>query len=242
MLTPRYFFHDDFSELAGYFESRPHVRRQIRRGDYLWLPGEPFARIHFILSGVAQNYIEHENGRRRILSFHGRGTVFPGYHGRDYRIERSIVTRAVSEMEVLEFTRAQFAAMFEENAALRRIQLDWYATYVNLLLYDAAHQEFNSARIQLCNLLYLLQGGEADPQRLPDVTQDELSDILGMSRVNLARTLAQLREEVILRTQRRRIEILDPAGLRASCSLETLDDGAPPEYCAYSKPFSGGCL
>ena len=55
MLTPRYFFHDDFSELAGYFESRPHVRRQIRRGDYLWLPGEPFARIHFILSGVAQN-------------------------------------------------------------------------------------------------------------------------------------------------------------------------------------------
>ena len=140
---------------------------------------------------MAQNYIEHENGRRRILSFHGRGTVFPGYHGRDYRIERSIVTRAVSEMEVLEFTRAQFAAMFEENAALRRIQLDWYATYVNLLLYDAAHQEFNSARIQLCNLLYLLQGGEADPQRLPDVTQDELSDILGMSRVNLARTLAQ---------------------------------------------------
>ena len=101
---------------------------------------------------------------------------------------------------------------------------------------------FNSARIQLCNLLYLLQGGEADPQRLPDVTQDELSDILGMSRVNLARTLAQLREEGILRTQRRRIEILDPAGLRASCSLETLDDGAPPEYCAYSKPFSGGCL
>ncbi len=81
---------------------------------------------------------------------------------------------------------SQFAAMFEENAALRRIQLDWYATYVNLLLYDAAHQEFNSARIQLGNLLYLLQGGEADPQRLPDVTQDELSDILGMSRVNLA--------------------------------------------------------
>lgn len=71
MLTPRYFFHDDFSELAGYFESRPHVRRKIRKGDYLWLPGEPFARIHFILSGVAQNYIEHENGRRRILSFHG---------------------------------------------------------------------------------------------------------------------------------------------------------------------------
>ena len=49
MLTPRYFFHDDFSELAGSQSSRPHVRRQIRRRDYLWLPGEPFARIHLSL-------------------------------------------------------------------------------------------------------------------------------------------------------------------------------------------------
>lgn len=59
------------------------------------------------------NYADHESGRRKIISFHGPGTVFPGYHTNNFRVELSLTTVALSEMEVLEFTVPQFKAMFE---------------------------------------------------------------------------------------------------------------------------------
>ena len=118
MRTPRYFFTGDFSAFHEYFLSRPHARRSFARGEFLWPPGEPFGRMHYILSGAARCCVEHENGRRKIISFHGAGTLFPVYHERGYRIELAITTEALSPVETLEFTKADFRAMFRENGAL----------------------------------------------------------------------------------------------------------------------------
>ena len=156
MLTPRCFFSEDFRSFQDYFFSQPHRRRTFARGDYLWRPERPFKSVHYILSGVSQNYVEHENGRRKIISFHGPGTLFPGYHRQDYKIERSLITRALSPMEVLEFSKEEFRLMFAHNGDLSAAVVEWYAMYVNLLLYDTAHQEYNSSFLKLCNLLYLL--------------------------------------------------------------------------------------
>ena len=222
MRTPRYFFAGDFAQFQGYFLSRPHVRRTFARGACLWRPGQPFQTLHYILSGAAENYVEHENGHRKIISFHGSGTVFPGYHQHDYKIERSIVTKAICSMEVLEFTKAQFRRMFEENAALSACVVEWFSMYTNLLLYETAHQEYNDSCVKLCNLLYLLFVNRAAGSEMLDVTQEDLADILGVSRVNLARNLAALRAEGLICTHRRCIEVLDAMALARHCSLETL--------------------
>ena len=63
---------------------------------------------------------------------------------------------ALSEIRVLEFTIPQFRAMFESNVALAEQVVNWYAMYVNRFLFETVHQEFNSSRVKLCNLLYLL--------------------------------------------------------------------------------------
>ena len=219
MRTPRYFFTGDFSAFHEYFLSRPHVRRSFARGEFLWPPGEPFEHIHYIVSGTARACVEHENGRRKIVSFHGAGTLFPVYHRLDYKIELAITTEALSPVETLEFTRAGFGAMFADNPALAAALVDWYSSYVNLLLYDTAHQEYNCSFLKLCNLLYLL----APAGGLDAVTQEELADILGTSRVNLTRGLAQLRSEGVIRTLRGRIEITDRNALARHCSLETVE-------------------
>ena len=98
MRTPRYLFTGDFAAFADYFRAQPHQERRFRKGDYLWAPGQPFQSLYYILSGVAQTYTAHENGRRKITSFHGAGTVFPGYHQRDFRIESAIVTVALTDL------------------------------------------------------------------------------------------------------------------------------------------------
>lgn len=222
MLTPRCFFSEDFRSFQDYFFSQPHRRRTFARGDYLWRPERPFESVHYILSGVSQNYVEHENGQRKIISFHGPGTLFPGYHRQDYKIERSLITRALSPMEVLEFSKEEFRLMFAYNGDLSAAVVEWYAMYVNLLLYDTAHQEYNSSFLKLCNLLYLLAdspvGGR---QGVLYLTQDDLADLLGISRANLTRGLTQLRRQGILRTRRGLVELLDLPALAQCCSEET---------------------
>jgi CRP-like cAMP-binding protein len=223
MLTPRYFFTNDFLACKDYFQSQPHKKKSFHQGSFLWEIGEPFQRIHYILSGVCQNYIEHETGHRKIISFHGPGTVFPGYHEKDYKIEGSLCTIALTPMEVWEFSKEDFRAMFETNAAVRSAVIDWFSTYTNLLLYDSAHQEYNNSLIKLCNLLYLLSVNQAAPaSRELFITQDTLADTLGMSRAQLARALAFLRKGNIIATHRKNIMILDEKRLAAYCSVETL--------------------
>ena len=222
MRTPRYLFAGDFAAFADYFRTQPHRERRFCKGDYLWAPGQPFQSLYFILSGVAQTYTVHENGRRKITSFHGGGTVFPGYHQQDFRIENSIVTVALTDVHALEFTKEQFRLMFERNDRLNAQVVEWYASYVNLLLYETAHQEYNSTFLKLCNLLYLLPTRQSVPDScVIDMTQDDLADILGVSRVQLTRGLSILRGEDIIRTHRGRIEIADRSALARYCSLET---------------------
>lgn len=223
MQTPTYIFTDDFSGFEEVFKAAPHRRVSFEKGDSLWASGQPFSPIYYILSGTAMTCIHHEEGRRKILSFHGRGTVFPVYHANQFKIERSIVTQAPEEVEALEFTGAQFRGMMQENFSFTDAVIDWYASYVNLLLYETAHQEYNSALLKLCNLLYLLSDKKGGPDdRQIHLSQEELADVLAVNRVNLSRHLSRLRQEGIISTGRKQIQVLRPDLLADFCSSETV--------------------
>lgn len=223
-ITPKYIFAEDFRDLEDYFLSCPHKEVSFEKGDYLWKPGEPYGRIHYLKTGVVQNYLEHEMGYRKILSFHAGGTVFPGFHYQNYKIEESLLSQALTPVEALEFTMAQFETMFGENEALQHHIIEWYSAYVNLFIYDGAHQEFNSSLVKLCNLLYLLLLREPDEQgqRLYNLTQEALADILGVSLINVTRNLTKLRKAGIIATSRKQITVIDAERLITLCSGETL--------------------
>lgn len=223
MLIPRYFFCGEFTRFYDYFLTQPHLKKQFRKGEYLWQPGQPHRLFHYIISGAAMNYADHENGRRKIISFHGAGTVFPGYHTCDFKIELSLVTEALSDMQVLEFTKEQFGQMFAANTELAQQVTNWHAMYINRLLFETIHQEYNSALVKICNLLYLLAvNNQSAPSASLDITQDALAELLGLSRVHITRGLAHLRRHNIIATGRGKITVTDLPALAGLCSSETL--------------------
>ena len=229
MLTPRYYFADDFRRFSDYFLSQPHKKAVFRKGELLWKPGQPHNCIHYFVSGAAVHFAAHETGKRRIISFHGPGTVFPGYHTSDFRIELSLTVSALSEITALEFTVPQFQTMFASNAALAEQVVNWYAMYVNRFLFETIHQEFNSSRVKLCNLLYLLTMNQpANSGWVIEMTQEDLADILGISRVHITRELTELRRMGILATTRGRLTITDPPALAALCTDETVQNRGTP--------------
>lgn len=223
MLTPRYYFVGDFRAFQDYFLSCPHEEKVFQKGDFPWPLGAPYEKLHFILSGAEMHYSVHESGHRKIISFHGPGTVFPGYRQNDYRIELSLVTEALSDMRVLEFTLPHFSAMFEENAGLRRQVVNWYSMYINRFLFETIHQEFNSSLVKLCNLLYLLTVNQpANSGLVIEMTQEELADILGLSRVQITRELTALRRRGIISTTRGKLTVSDLPALVRLCTDETV--------------------
>lgn len=144
-------------------------------------------------------------------------------HQVEFKIEQSIVTTALSDMEVLSFTKAEMLRMFYENRELSVRMLNWYAAYINLLLYESAHQEYNSTFIKLCNLLYLFsQNGPEGSGPNIYLTQENIAEILTTTRVNIARSLARLRDEKIIIPHRKWIELSDLNRLASYCSRETL--------------------
>lgn len=222
MLIPRYFFFNDYKELYDYFLSQPHRERSFHKGDYLWKPGETIERVYYIKSGISQTLVEHEDGYQKILFFHSAGTVFPGCHESRFKIEKSIITKALSDMETLEFTKKDFYRMFLENRQLSSTAFETYAMYINLLIYETAHQEYNNSFIKLCNLLYLFSlNSPSGKTNQIQLSQENIADILTINRVNAARNLARLRDEGIIISHRKWIEITDFPALENYCSMET---------------------
>lgn len=222
MLIPRYYFANDYTQLYDYFLNQPHTQRHFKKGDYLWKPGECIERVYYIKSGIVQTLVEHEDGYQKILWFHSDGTVFPGCHESLFKIEKSIITRTLSDMDVLEFSHADFYRMFLENKKLSSIAFESYAMYINLLIYETAHQKYNNSFIKLCNLLYLFsQNTPCGQTNRIDLTQENIADILTINRVNAAKSLSRLRDEGIIISHRKWIEIADFPALEAYCSMET---------------------
>lgn len=223
LLMPKYIFADDFRDLEGYFLSHPHRKASFRQGEYLWAPGEPFHKIFYITEGITQVYMDHDSGKRRILSFHAQGTVYPMFHYKQYKLEDSLLCSAMTHVKALEFPQEDFSKMFDENADLRHHVIDYFSSATNLLLYEIGHQEQNDSFVKLCNLLYLLLVSSSGRRNyLRALTQEDLADILGISLNNVTRSLTRLRQDGIIEIGRKVITVTDPEKLAELCSGETL--------------------
>lgn len=78
---------------------------------------------------------------------------------------------------------------------------------------------------KLCNLLHLISrdaGAANAPARRIELSQEELSELLAMNRVGVARLLARLRDEGVVTSHRGWLEVVDADGLLAHCSYEAV--------------------
>lgn len=223
---PTYYYGNDYAQFKSYFLSKNPAKKLFKKGEILWKSNELINEVYYIESGIFQSSVEHEKGYRKILSFHGPGTVFPGCHKSTFKIERSLLCIAVTDVEVLSFSRDNFYKMYQENMDLNAQVLEWYATYINLLIYCVAHQDYNSTLTKICNFLniYLTYAPPGDTSKNTiNINQVMMSDILGINRVNIAKNLSRLRNEAVLITHRNSIEIIDYKKLLSYCTEESME-------------------
>jgi CRP-like cAMP-binding protein len=192
-------------------------RRRFARGEHLMHQGEPGDRVLVLLEGHVKASFVDSQGREMVLSFRGPGDVL-GELSFTHGEPRS------SSVIAIEPTEAQALAASEFRAYLER------RTSAALALIDVISRRFRDAnlkRIQFGALdtigrvaarLIELCDRYGDPLDggiqigLP-ITQEDLGGWTASSRAGVAGALKTMRELGWIKTERRRITVLDPGAL-----------------------------
>jgi CRP/FNR family transcriptional regulator, cyclic AMP receptor protein len=189
-------------------------RQHVQPGMPVFPVADPAPHVAMVLSGTARSFLKAADGRQLTVRYARRGALigkFSGISG-DHA---PLTVQAITECTVLEFdvstldqvAGSDISMATAINAELVRRLEDIHATVANSV--------FGSMRQRLVRHLLAMADDLNVPRTFVRVTQQQLADGVGTSREVVARTLATLRNEGLLRTSPREIEILDVRQLSA---------------------------
>ena len=199
------------------FEARAG-RRRFKPGSTLTHQGSPGAEVLVLLRGRAKVSIDTEEGREVVVQFCGPGDLLGELAVIDSEA-RLGTTEALEPIEALALSAADFLALIEQrpsfSLALLRNLVKRFRDSDLMRVEFASAQTLGRVAARLVELLDRhgepAEGGTAIT--LP-ISQEELAAWTGSSREATAKALQTLRELGAIRTERRRIVVLDEPTLR----------------------------
>jgi CRP-like cAMP-binding protein len=188
-------------------------------GEDLFQEGEPCRAIHIIASGVVKIYKTTPAGRQVMLAAQSAPSTVaevPIFDGGPYPATVSALKPTVS----LAIYKDDFMACCRRNPDLTLKFLEVFGRRLRHLVNLVEAITFGSVRQRLAQtLLDFAPSSGAASFDLPE-TQEQLAARLGTVREVISRNLSRFQTEGLIRIQRREIEILDGAGLKAEAETE----------------------
>ena len=198
-------------ELIGLLDLKA-VGRTVRAGYELVSEGKPCNSVFLITDGIAIRYRILRDGQRQILNF-----LFPGdFAGvTSCRFDNALYSvRTLTQTSVAAVPMARLLGLFETHPRLAA-GLFWSFSTDTAILAEhliaigrrSAVQRIAHLLLELHNRLFSLGLAEARSYRLP-LTQEMISDTLGLSIPYVNRVLQQLRNEGLV-TIRDQVVMID---------------------------------
>jgi CRP-like cAMP-binding protein/CheY-like chemotaxis protein len=182
----------------------------LRRGDVLSVPGQPFDHVYFPIEGLVSIFAGATAATRiEVASIGCDGMTAPGVLlGDPISPGHTIVQAPGSAWRIPTRTLRRLA---DGDASLRGHLLH----QVGMALRQLADSVSYSGRATIVERLarWLLQATYRLGSRKLDLTHDVLADILGVRRPSVTTGLQMLEGRHLVRSTRRAIVVIDPAGL-----------------------------
>ena len=193
-------------------------RRRFKPGASLTQEGSRGAEVLVLLSGRAKISIDTEDGREVVLGFCRPGRLVGEFSVID-REARSGTIEALEPIEALALAGEDFLALLEQrpgiSMALLRDLVRRFRDVDRLRIEFASAQTLGRVAARLTELVD--QHGERVTDGIAitlPISQEELAGWAGSSRESTAKALQTLRGLGAIRTERRRIVVLDEEELR----------------------------
>lgn len=201
-------------------------RTRFRRDTVMFFQGDPSDSLHLIVAGSVKVYQTSEQGRERILKILGPREIVGELAMLDGQ-PRSASVAALDDAETLSISRRDFETLVAERPEILWKVVESLCERLRHTSGEMMEMSFREVPYRLLRVLAQLcdQHGQASPEgtRIAiKLTSTDLAGMVGTSREDVGRLLAQFQERGLVRLDRGQIVVPDPKAL--SRALEYASD------------------
>ncbi|EHA16898.1 Crp/Fnr family transcriptional regulator [Halomonas sp. HAL1] len=209
--------------------------RYMSANEVLWQESEDADLFCVVKEGWAYSYRNLKNGSKQVLKFYLPGDII-GI--RDFGFTRRLASAAMinkgvicpfSYQQLFElFGRSNLAAGIVATATRQQAQLSERLIYLGKY---SAHEQLAHFLYEIYLRLKRIEAVKDNSFFMP-LTQELISDALGMSPVHVSRTFSMLREEGLVIRNRQHVKLPDPEALARLVEFNDsyIDELLPPSF------------
>ncbi len=208
-------FENQFINLGGLskheqlFKEYGSIPLTIKKGSYASRQSSTNS-IFYLMDGTAKSFVITEDGEERIFGFLKKGSLLsldclaPGS-------EATASVVAVTDLTVILLTREQLQQMTVDHPDFSYDFINYFSMCINNVVYYTSLSSISNHHRRLISFLRLFfNDPEFQQTRRINMTQEEIAHALCMSRAQLAKILAEFRQDGLIETGNRYILINRP--------------------------------
>jgi CRP/FNR family transcriptional regulator, cyclic AMP receptor protein len=188
------------------------IRKSFRDGQFLYHRGDRADGFWLINSGQVKIGYYNDSGDMQVIAIMGAGDSF-GELACFGQFVRVVDAQAMGPVEGLWITDIQLTAAMSSSPEIIRELMRILATQLQEALNDMFFFRNMSATQRLAQRLLALGEGKAAPIKLA-IRQQELAELIGVSRMTIASSLGELEKTAFVERHYGYLVIADPTGLR----------------------------
>ena len=190
--------------------------REYPAGHLFQLMGLPNEPLYYLVAGTVEIYTTNSLGYARLIGIHRADTLFNLDRFGGEGLGAVITSRAAGPVTAATVTMEDLSALAAKLPGLWPDLAAYLGRTLRLMCYDAKEQTIHDVATRLIHFLLLYTEGM--PAAVIPISHQRLASAIGASRVQVTRTLADLRQRGLVHLSRGRIEILDRTGLSDYCA------------------------
>lgn len=184
-----------------------------KKGEIIFREGAYPSGIYFVLNGMAKKYKADKEGKEQIIYVANAGELM-GYHAILEEERYPDSAAALEESSIGFIPKEDFLEVLQRSPVLNRRLLKTLSHEFAVLVNSIALFAHRPLRERLAiQLVVLREKYKVDFQPGMSVeinmSREDLASLVGAARENVLRALAELKEEGIIATKGRKIEVLD---------------------------------
>ena len=187
-------------------------RRVLRRGEYLFRPGDPFVYVYAVRSGSIKTYIPVRDGADQVTGFHLPGELLglDAIHTERHQCgANALETTGVCELPLNRMEELGSAVTNLQRRMLRIMsrQILHDQTLQVLLCKRSAEERLAALLLSLSNR-YKRRGFSATDFHL-SMSRQEIASYLGLAEETVSRLFGRLQEQGLIEVLRKRVHLLN---------------------------------
>ena len=199
-------------------------RRPLRRGEYLFQPGEPFRALYAVRSGSLKTFTCSHDGQEQVTGFHlpgelvGLDAINPGEHP---CTARALETTSVCEIPYERLSELSVKIPGLQRQLLRLMSREILQDEKMMMMLGQKPAEERLAALLLSISSRFQQRGYSAREFHLSMSRNDIGSYLGLAVETVSRLFTRLQNEGLLSVERKHVKIHDLDRLHAMAGMVT---------------------